>query len=155
MARGIPEDIPQVLAVVTIGKGGKLTLKKLVREHMALGAGAPIHLQVGAEVCLSTSGPGEELATTSRGGLELPTRHLRELALLGRYRGDAAVARGVDWLLARPESPHNPGMFFATDESARIRRRAPPQGTDLSGVVRPRQPAQTPTSWRLATSCPV
>ncbi|MBT3373980.1 MAG: hypothetical protein HN742_27895 [Lentisphaerae bacterium] len=49
------------------------------------------------------------------GNLVVTTRRLRELSELGMDRSDACVARGAEWLLTRPESPHNPGMFFLTD----------------------------------------
>jgi bifunctional DNA-binding transcriptional regulator/antitoxin component of YhaV-PrlF toxin-antitoxin module len=43
-------------------------------------------------------------------------RNLRELADLGMTAEDEPIQRAVDWLLARPQSIHNPGMFFAADE---------------------------------------
>ena len=38
MVRGAPEEVSQVLSVARVSKGGKLTLKKLVREHLGLAA---------------------------------------------------------------------------------------------------------------------
>ena len=250
MVRGAPEEISQVLSVARVSKGGKLTLKKLVREHLGLKAGATAYLSVGDEIRLSASPGGAELTTSKRGDIELRSdasqrlglaagdrvalierddavalksvalaeedgeqarlldretadrlvrvaevnpmpeellprlserfrraalrydaaaylqgrqsleawrarallgrpeagddglrarliderrarqqadgswdgqlpvtaRCLRELTQLGLERSDAAVARAAQWLLARPESPHNPGMFFATDD---------------------------------------
>lgn len=50
------------------------------------------------------------------GSVPVTARTLRELAHLGLTREDRAVGRGVEWLLRRPQSAHNPGMFFAADE---------------------------------------
>ena len=50
------------------------------------------------------------------GDVVLTARHLRELGELGMTRSDDAVARGAQWLLDRPRSQWNPGMFFLTDE---------------------------------------
>ena len=46
----------------------------------------------------------------------ITARNLRELADLGMSRDDDEIRRGVRWLVDRPQSPYNPGMFFATDE---------------------------------------
>jgi len=43
-------------------------------------------------------------------------RALRELVDLGMTREDPVVERGARWLLERPGSPHNPGMFFLKDD---------------------------------------
>jgi hypothetical protein len=43
-------------------------------------------------------------------------RSLRELVDLGLHQQDEAIRRAAAWLLARPQSEHNPGMWFATDE---------------------------------------
>ena len=48
--------------------------------------------------------------------LPLTARALRELADLGLTQEDAHVQRAAAWLLDRPQSAHNPGMFFASDE---------------------------------------
>ena len=42
-------------------------------------------------------------------------RRLRELAALGLTQEDKSVQRAAAWLLDRPQSPYNPGMFFAAD----------------------------------------
>jgi hypothetical protein len=58
------------------------------------------------------------------GDVVLTARALRELAVLGLTGKDRAVQRAVDWLVNRPQSAYNPGMFFSTDalveEQARI-----------------------------------
>jgi bifunctional DNA-binding transcriptional regulator/antitoxin component of YhaV-PrlF toxin-antitoxin module len=48
--------------------------------------------------------------------LLLTARNLRELADLGLTGEDANTQRAIAWLVERPQSEHNPGMFFATDE---------------------------------------
>ena len=53
-----------------------------------------------------------------RGDLVVTARMLRELAALGMAKGQAQVDLGVKWLVARAESPRNPGMFFLTDALA-------------------------------------
>lgn len=62
------------------------------------------------------------------GRVTLTARNLGELSDLGATRRHKSVRRGIDWLLSRPQSQHNPGMFFATDEliaeQAEIRDRA-------------------------------
>jgi hypothetical protein len=50
------------------------------------------------------------------GQIALTARCLRELIDLGWARENAAVQRAAEWLLARPQSKHNPGMFFGSDE---------------------------------------
>jgi len=45
----------------------------------------------------------------------LTARHLLELHDLGVAPHDPSIERGVAWLLARPASPWNPGMFFGAD----------------------------------------
>jgi len=46
----------------------------------------------------------------------LTARNLRELAELGMTREDGEIQKAVQWLMDRPQSPHNPGMWFLTDE---------------------------------------
>lgn len=50
------------------------------------------------------------------GDVVATARHLRELAELGLTVDETAIRRGVDWLIARPESDANPGMWFGSDE---------------------------------------
>ena len=49
------------------------------------------------------------------GNVLLTARNLRELADLGLTRDDAPVQYAVAWLVARPQSEHNPGQWFADD----------------------------------------
>jgi len=63
-----------------------------------------------------------------QGASTITARNLRELADLGMRRDAKEVRRAVSWLMERPESPYNPGMFFVTDELVKeqeevIRRR--------------------------------
>lgn len=46
----------------------------------------------------------------------LTARNLKELAELGMTREDREIREAVAWLLDRPQSPHNPGMWFLNDE---------------------------------------
>jgi len=62
------------------------------------------------------------------GASTITARNLRELADLGLRRDSKEIRRAVGWLMKRPESPYNPGMFFVTDELVKeqedvIRRR--------------------------------
>lgn len=50
------------------------------------------------------------------GKVTVTARTLRKLADLGLTRHDATIERAARWLLERPRSQYNPGMFFATDE---------------------------------------
>jgi len=50
------------------------------------------------------------------GRVTITARNLRELADLGMTGDDAEIQKGARWLVNRPQSPYNPGMFFATDE---------------------------------------
>ena len=50
-----------------------------------------------------------------QGDIVLTARHVRELAALGMTREDEQIRRAAVWLVDRPQSAHNPGMFFATD----------------------------------------
>ena len=50
------------------------------------------------------------------GRVTITARNLRELAGLGMTGDDAEIQEGARWLIERPQSPYNPGMFFATDE---------------------------------------
>jgi len=64
----------------------------------------------------------ERLASQKENGswgryLTTTTRKLLELADLGMNRNYPQIAKAIAWLLNKPESPYNPGMFFATDET--------------------------------------
>jgi hypothetical protein len=50
------------------------------------------------------------------GDVVATARQLRELAELGLTIDEPAIQRGVEWLVARPESNANPGMWFGSDE---------------------------------------
>jgi len=54
-------------------------------------------------------GSWDELATTT-------AKNLKELAQLGMNSYYPQIQKAIKWLLERPQSPHNPGMFFLTDE---------------------------------------
>ncbi len=64
---------------------------------------------------------GERLAQQEEDGswtgdVVCTARQMRELAALGLTVDKAAIQRGVEWLIARPESDANPGMWFGSDE---------------------------------------
>ncbi|MHC4203905.1 MAG: hypothetical protein ACYSTT_04595 [Planctomycetota bacterium] len=46
-------------------------------------------------------------------------RNLRELAGLGLTRKDNRILKAIDWLINRPQSKYNPGIWFATNELIR------------------------------------
>jgi hypothetical protein len=50
------------------------------------------------------------------GQLTVTARNLKELFELGVEKNADEIRRGVSWLLERPQSEHNPGMFFVTDD---------------------------------------
>ncbi|MCW4028000.1 MAG: hypothetical protein NWE76_11030 [Candidatus Bathyarchaeota archaeon] len=50
------------------------------------------------------------------GRVTITARNLSELADLGMTKDDVEIQRAVEWLTGRPQSPYNPGMFFAFDE---------------------------------------
>jgi len=43
-------------------------------------------------------------------------RNLRELADLGMTRKNSKIRKAIDWLIDRPQSKYNPGIWFATDK---------------------------------------
>jgi hypothetical protein len=51
-----------------------------------------------------------------QGDIVLTARNLRELADLGLPPDADEMRKAAMWLLKRPQSPWNPGMFFATDQ---------------------------------------
>ena len=46
-------------------------------------------------------------------------RNLSELADLGMTRKDSKIRKAINWLIDRPQSKYNPGIWFATDELIR------------------------------------
>jgi len=46
----------------------------------------------------------------------ITARNLRELADLGMGKNDEEIRKAVTWLMKRPQSRYNPGMFFLTDD---------------------------------------
>jgi bifunctional DNA-binding transcriptional regulator/antitoxin component of YhaV-PrlF toxin-antitoxin module len=46
-------------------------------------------------------------------------RNLSELADLGMTRKNSKIQKAIDWLIDRPQSKYNPGIWFATDELIR------------------------------------
>ena len=60
------ENIPQVVAIVSISAEGKLTLKKAVRQHLALQPGQSLFLDMQKELLLSTDAVGSEVPVDER-----------------------------------------------------------------------------------------
>jgi hypothetical protein len=52
------------------------------------------------------------------GQVPVTARNLRELADLGMRKDDDEIRLAVSWLMKRPQSRYNPGMFFVTDDLA-------------------------------------
>ena len=50
------------------------------------------------------------------GQVVLTARYLKELHKLEVQSDAAAIQKAVNWVLQRPQSPYNPGMFFLTEE---------------------------------------
>lgn len=65
-------------------------------------------------------------------------RMLRDLAVLGLSKEDPEVKKGVDWLLARPESPHNNGMFFLNDKLVQTQVELIEERNEIKKGSRPR-----------------
>lgn len=69
------------------------------------------------------------------GRVTITARNLRELAELGMSSDNKEIQRAVKWVMDRPQSAYNPGMFFTTDklvkEQAEVieRRRKQTRGT--------------------------
>jgi len=63
------------------------------------------------------------------GKTTVTARILGELADLGMTRKEPEIKEAVRWLLARPQSSYNPGMFFAYDELVEEQRRIREKGT--------------------------
>jgi len=65
-----------------------------------------------------------QLEDGSWGGKTTVTaRNLGELADLGMTRKEPEIRKAVRWLLERPQSSYNPGLFFAYDELVEEQRR--------------------------------
>lgn len=47
--------------------------------------------------------------------VQITAKNLRELAELGLTAKNQQIKKSVDWLLDRPQSKYNPGLWFATD----------------------------------------
>lgn len=50
------------------------------------------------------------------GRVTITARNLKELAELGMRKDDNEIQQAVDWLMRRPQSAYNPGMFFVKGE---------------------------------------
>ena len=76
------EEIPQVIAIVSISPDGKLKLKKVVKEHLGMKEAKPLFLDMQDEIVLSTvRGKGEEIAVTRGDSIRLPNEALEKLGI--------------------------------------------------------------------------
>ena len=76
------EEIPQVIAIVSISPDGKLKLKKVVKEHLGMKEAKPLFLDMQDEIVLSTvRGKGEEIAVTRGDSIRLPSEALEKLGI--------------------------------------------------------------------------
>jgi hypothetical protein len=78
------ENIPQVVAIVSISAEGKLTLKKAVRQHLALQPGQSLFLDMQKELLLSTDAVGSEVPVDERNRVGLPERARERLEVVGK-----------------------------------------------------------------------
>ena len=78
------ENIPQVVAVVSISAEGKLTLKKAVRQHLTLQPGQSLFLDMQKELLLSTDAVGAEVPVDERNRVGLPERARERLEVVGK-----------------------------------------------------------------------
>jgi len=86
----------------------------------------------------------------------LTARHLRELGELGMTRGDEAVSQSARWLLGRPRSQWNPGMFFLTDELVAEQARfleEKKRFRALKAAAMMRMSDGEPSSWPASPAC--
>ena len=77
-------DVPQVVAIVSISAEGKLTLKKAVRQHLALRPDQALFLDMRREIVLSTNATGAEVPVDKRNRVSLPERALEKLGVAGK-----------------------------------------------------------------------
>ena len=80
--RNLPENVPQIVAIVAVSREGKFNLVKAARQYLGLKQGQPLFLDVGDEVLLS-SGSGDEVPTKGHGRVTLPPEALDRLGVSG------------------------------------------------------------------------
>ena len=120
----VPDELIPALQKKHRGLRWRYPIRSFLRGRATLGAWKARRLLECAEPDdeqLRARLVGERLETQCEDGswhhdVVLTARHLRELGELGMRRDGAGVSRAAQWLLDRPRSPWNPGMFFLTDE---------------------------------------
>jgi len=76
------EEIPQVIAIISISADGKLKLKKAVREHLGMKESRPLFLHMQDEMIISTEkDKGEEVSVTRGNSIHLPNEALEKLGI--------------------------------------------------------------------------
>lgn len=76
------DEIPQVIAIVSISPDGKLKLKKVVKEQLGMKEAQPLFLQMQDEMTISTEkGNGEEVSVTRGNSIHLPNEALEKLGI--------------------------------------------------------------------------
>ena len=73
------------------------------------------------------------------GLVTVTARNLSELADLGMTKQDSEIHQAADWLMQRPQSPYNPGMFFLKDELVK----------EQAEIIKSRQKQKTGTRERF------
>ena len=81
------DGIPQIVAIVSISADGRLNLKKAVRQHLGLGDGQTLFLDMQDEIILSTEegkAVGLPLEIEKRSRISLPEDVLKKLGIAER-----------------------------------------------------------------------
>jgi hypothetical protein len=86
MAKVTWEDIPQVVAIVSVPANGRINLKKAVRQHLGLEADQPLYLSLADEITLSTKATDAAIALEKGNRITLPDNVLAHLELSKRKR---------------------------------------------------------------------
>jgi hypothetical protein len=68
----------------------------------------------------------------------LTAKNLLDLYDLGMSRNYPQIQEAISWLMDRPESPHNPGMFFLSDELIEEQQEIIAQRKEITKGPRPR-----------------
>ncbi|UCH51019.1 MAG: hypothetical protein JSV54_08460 [Chloroflexota bacterium] len=98
MAKGTIKGIPQIIAIISVSRDGKLNLKKVVMEHLGIKKAERLFLNTQNEILLSaTEGTGEETPVLAGNKLRLPEEVLNRLevtggSLVGFVQREKAVA---------------------------------------------------------------
>ncbi|MDF1514904.1 MAG: hypothetical protein P1S60_13930 [Anaerolineae bacterium] len=82
-----PDNIPQILKIITVKADGKVRLVKVVKDHLGLKTEQPLFLDLREEVRLSTEHIKDSEVPVSKGGiLVLPEEGIHELGITGEVQ---------------------------------------------------------------------